>query len=257
MVAEKFPGPEWAIKVIGFAFHDKRGDAVRLNRKKLPVARDEGLLVEHVGDETVVYDNESKEAHCLSPLAAVVFAHCDGRTSVEKLATLAAERLGEPVDAPRVEDALVQLEERDLLAVPPALRGGLSRREMISRSAAAAGSAAFAAPLITSIVAPAAVAAKTATCGDLLCCPCCQEEALNKEECCTILNVTVNCECTGNRDVFPGEPASGKFCKPSGVAAPDDAECEAMFPNETERTAFCGPNQVGGGQNCNECTPPA
>jgi hypothetical protein len=231
---------------------------VRLNRKKLPVARDEGLLVEHVGDETVVYDDKSKEAHCLSPLAAVVFAHCDGRTTVENMAALAAERLGEPVDESRVLDALDQLEERNLLAVPAAPRGGLSRREMISRTAAAAGGAAFAAPLITSIVAPAAVAAKTATCGDLLCCPCCQQEALNKEECCTIVNVTVNCECTGNRDVFPGEPATGKFCKPSGVGAPDDATCEAFFGgSETARTAFCGPNQTGGGQNCNECTPPA
>ena len=65
---------------------------------------------------------QSKEAHCLSPLAAVVFAHCDGRTTIEELAALATERLGEPVDEPRVIDALAQLQERDLLAVPPGRR---------------------------------------------------------------------------------------------------------------------------------------
>ena len=90
-------------------------------RRKHPVARDEGLLVEQVADETVVYDSRTKAAHCLSPLAAVVFAHCDGHTTVEELTALAAERLGEPVDPPLVIDALAQLEERELLAVPPRL----------------------------------------------------------------------------------------------------------------------------------------
>src|SRR5512132_1153471 len=91
----------------------------RFTRIKHPVARDEDLLVEHLSEETVVYDNRTKEAHCLSPLASVVFAHCNGETTIEQLATLAAERLGEPVDPPRVMDALAQLQERDLLAVPP------------------------------------------------------------------------------------------------------------------------------------------
>ena len=133
----------------------------RFTRIKHPVARDEDLLVEHLADETVVYDSRTKEAHCLSPLAAVVFAHCDGRTTVEQLATLAAERLGEPVDPPRVIDALAQLQERDLLAVPP--RDGLSRRQMIHKSAAAGG-ALVGASLITTILAPTPAAAASQVC---------------------------------------------------------------------------------------------
>ena len=113
------------------------GPLARFTRIKRPVARDEDLLVEHLGDETVVYDNRTKEAHCLSPLAAVVFGQCDGRTTVEGLAELATERLGEPVDEAGVIDALAQLQERDLLAIPP--RDGLSRRQMIGKSAAAGG----------------------------------------------------------------------------------------------------------------------
>lgn len=135
------------------------GPLARFARVKHPVARDEGLLVEHLADETVVYDSETKDAHCLSPLAAAVFAHCDGETSVEQLAALASERLGEPVDEPRVIDALVQLQERDLLAVPPG--DGLSRRQMIGKSAAVAGGVVFGAPLITSIAAPTAAMAQT------------------------------------------------------------------------------------------------
>ena len=129
-----------------------------LTRRNLPLARHEGMLVEHVGDETVIYDSKTKEAHCLSPLAAVVFAQCDGRTRVKEIAAATTERLGEPVDDTRVMDALAQLEERALLAAPA--RGGLSRRDMFQKSAAAAGGVA-AVPLITSIVAPAAIAAQT------------------------------------------------------------------------------------------------
>ena len=112
-----------------------------------PAARDGGVLVEHVGDETVVYDVEAKEAHALSPLAAAVFMNCDGQTSVARIAELTSERLGEDVSVEQVWDALVQLEERELLSAP---KGGMSRRDLVKKSAAVAVSV----PLITSIAMP-------------------------------------------------------------------------------------------------------
>jgi hypothetical protein len=207
--------------------------------RKLPVRRDEGLVIEPVGDETVVYDDRTKEAHCLSPLTAVVFAHSDGRTTVEQIAVLATDRLGESVDTSSVVEALAQLDDRDLMDfVPP--DGGLSRRDMIRRSAAAAGGAAMA-PLITSVIAPSAIAASSATCANLLCCPCCTNSDLNIKDCCFIQNVTLNCECTGFRTIVyanqglapPANPANAKFCKPSGTGAPSDADCIAHFPANT------------------------
>src|SRR4051812_41208446 len=147
----------------------REGALSRFSRVKRPVAREEGLLVEQLEDETVVYDSRTKEAHCLSPLAAIVFNHCDGHTTLEQLATLATERLGEPVDESGVIDALAQLQERDLLAVPP--RDGLSRRQMVGKTAAAAGALAGAS-LITTIAAPAAIAAASQGCGPLVCCGC-------------------------------------------------------------------------------------
>jgi hypothetical protein len=234
---------------------------VPLTRRHLPVARDEGLLVENVGDETVIYDDKTKEAHCLSPLAAVVFAHCNGRTSVERLATLAAERLDHSVEDADVMDALAQLEERELLAVP--LRGGVSRRDMLRRSAAVTGGAALA-PLITSVAAPPAIAAQTATCANLLCCPCCTVSKLNFPECCTIQNVTVNCQCTqGSRTLrIPGlneacaQPIAppnncAKFCKPAGASAPPDAACSVLW---TQQDAFTTCTGSGAGVcACNAC----
>jgi Coenzyme PQQ synthesis protein D (PqqD) len=134
------------------------GPIARFDRIKRPVAREDGLLVETVGDETVVYDSETKEAHCLNPLAAAVFANCDGSTTLDQLAGLASDRIGEPVDEARITEALVQLQERDLLTVPSS--NGLSRRQMIGKSAAAGG-ALVGASLITTIMAPMASAANT------------------------------------------------------------------------------------------------
>ena len=112
-----------------------------------PAAREDGLLVEHVGDELVVYDVDRKEAHALSPTAAAVFTHADGRTSVDDLRAAVSEHTGAPVDLADIWDALVQLEERHLLDVP---KGGISRRDLIRRSAVVAASV----PLVTSVMLP-------------------------------------------------------------------------------------------------------
>ena len=126
----------------------------------LPAARTADLLTEHVGDETVVYDLSSKDVHRLSPLAAAVFSHCDGRTSADRVADLVQERLGAPVGVEEVSAAVTQLQERSLLETPPLiLRGeGFSRRDMMRKSAMT-GAAVAMAPLITSIAAPTAAMA--------------------------------------------------------------------------------------------------
>jgi hypothetical protein len=231
------------------------GPLTRFMRVKRPVARDEGLLVEHLDDETVIYDERTKEAHCLSPLASVVFANCDGETSIDQLAALATERLDQPVDQDGVIEALTELQDRDLLAVPP--RGDFTRRQMIGKSAAVAAGAAFAGPLITSIAAPASAAAASAFCGDLLCCPCCQA-TFDKQECCFIANVTVNCQCTGNRNVPSPAPKNAKWCKPAGSSAPDDSVCENfVYPNKSTPgtggfDSWCSPHQAEDG-HCSTC----
>jgi hypothetical protein len=125
-----------------------------------PMARAEGLLIEQIGEETVAYDLKSKEAHCLRPLAAVVFAHADGRNTLGDLAELATYRLGTSVSEAEIKDAVAQLEQRGLLDVPLVVRDGLSRREAVQRFATVAGVAA-ATPLIATVVAPTAAMAAT------------------------------------------------------------------------------------------------
>ena len=196
--------------------------STQATRPGRPVARSEDLLVEEIHDETVVFDTRTREAHCLSPLAAVVFAHCDGETSTDDLVTLASDRLGEPVDADRVRGALAQLDERSLLA-DSGQQDGVSRRQMIKKSAVAGGLVASA-PLITSVFPPTAAAAQTATCGGppplptVLCCPCTTGSGTNKDECCQPPFAN-KCVCTA------AEGNASKFCKPSGVPSGHDATC--------------------------------
>ena len=134
-----------------------------------PAARSEGLLIEPVGDETVIYDTKSKEAHCLKPLAAIVFDRSDGHATIDEIARIAEDRLAKPVDVTEVADAVAQLEGRGLLKSVLVVHtgdqfvakngDGVSRREMIRRVGFAGAVAATATSLVTSILPSAALAA--------------------------------------------------------------------------------------------------
>src|ERR671935_458869 len=92
-----------------------------LSRKtavSFPAARADGLLIEQIGSETVVYDTEAKQAHCLRGLASVLFTAADGKTSAEDLAAHAEKALGEPVTYIQVQEAIAQLEACALLDTP-------------------------------------------------------------------------------------------------------------------------------------------
>ncbi len=109
----------------------------------LPRARQDGLLEETVGEELLLYDRDSHIAHCLSPVAACVWRHCDGARDMAEVAVISGVSEG------LVADVLHELREKDLLDTEPQLTQstvpGESRREAIGRvarfgAAAAAGS---------------------------------------------------------------------------------------------------------------------
>lgn len=116
----------------------------------LPRARRDGLLEETVGEELLLYDQNSHTAHCLSPIAAGVWRHCDGERDVSELAEIigASEALA--------ADAFHELRLKDLLDSEPQLMQskvpGISRREAIVRGVRV-GAAAAAVPLIVSATA--------------------------------------------------------------------------------------------------------
>jgi hypothetical protein len=201
----------------------------------VPTARSSGLLTERVGDETVVYDLDSKDIHCLSSLATAVFEHCDGRSTHAQIATLVQERLGKPVTVDEVSGAVAQLEECELLDTLFVVQHGLSRREAFGKVAFAGATAAFAAPLITSIAAPSAARAQSGgatgcactTNSDCISNHCCKAAGSNDKcnnGCCAADNNGTLCQCvpaaptTCATPPNPGPGGCGTLgpCTPSG-----------------------------------------
>jgi hypothetical protein len=93
----------------------------------MPLCR-AGLVVETVGDEVIVIDQDSGRAHCVSGLAAAIWERCDGAHDVTRLATYSG------ADAERVEAALVELDELGLLECVADQSSGLTRRTVAQRA---------------------------------------------------------------------------------------------------------------------------
>ena len=121
-----------------------------------PQSRKEQLLTQRVGDELVVYDERTHEAHRLNRTAAEVGAQADGARTVPELASSLRESLaagGETAVGDQESEELVRLALDDLgragLLVRglPAINEPMSRRPML-----VVASAIF--PVVASIVAP-------------------------------------------------------------------------------------------------------
>jgi hypothetical protein len=169
-----------------------------LNGKLKPVARSEDLLIEEVGDELLVYDQLSNQAHCLGTLAARVWQACDGETSAEALASKL------DLDSDSVARALAELSDCKLLEGDGPLvvsNGGITRRDLGFR-AAKVGAAAAAVPLIVSIAAPVPAAAITPTPAQCL--------LYTDSDCDNCTNIC-GCCCCGQSGGGPVEP-SCKTC---------------------------------------------
>lgn len=118
-----------------------------------PKSRQTGLLIDHVGDETIVYDEERQQAHSLNRAASIVWEASDGRRTVGELAALLGETLHiEPNDS-IVEYALDELTRVHLLENGPDGGEQVSRRDALRRMSFA-GAAAVALPVVLSLAAP-------------------------------------------------------------------------------------------------------
>jgi hypothetical protein len=144
-----------------------------------PRARKDGLIVQNLPDETLVYDLERDRAHCLNQTAAFVWQHCDGRSNAREIARALKDKTKQPVDEKLVWLAIEQLGRNHLLketlALPPHV-AGLNRREVMR---ALGLTAAVAIPVVASIVAPLPAQAATGcassgqSCASVGCCPGC------------------------------------------------------------------------------------
>lgn len=142
----------------------------------LPKARQDKLLIQEVGDELVVYDQQRHHAHRLNRTAALVWRHCDGQMSVADITTLLQSELSLPAaNEEMVWLALDRLEKSHLLCermTRPTNAAFISRRQAIGQLGLAGGLA-FLLPVVMSIVAPtpAMAASPCSSSGSVAPCP--------------------------------------------------------------------------------------
>jgi hypothetical protein len=194
-----------------------------------PVARQDGLVVRELPDETLVYDLRANKAHCLNRAAALVWRLCDGRMSLADLAAVLREELGVPDGEAAARLALQQLSRRGLLehpAEPESAEGRIGRREAL-RKLAVLG----ALPIVLTIAAPHASSA-VSTCfkGE------CYNPGLKYNGQCIASPKLAGSACTGGQCDGKGN------CSPSS-ACTGDADCETKNPCPKGQIAYCSDSQ--------------
>lgn len=135
---------------------------MKITQPKKPVARSKSIVVKELSGEVLIYDLERDKVHCLNETAALVWKYSDGENDTATIARLLERDLHSSVTENVVWYALSQLSKDRLLeeqVTPPALLGGMNRRDVIRALGVAA---VVAVPVVTSIVAP--TPAQAATC---------------------------------------------------------------------------------------------
>jgi len=106
-----------------------------------PVARNEGLHVEQLIGEVMVYDVVRHKAHCLSPAAAAVWRNCNGQRSAKHLC-VELQREGIKADEELVWMILHRLSKLELLDEKLSLPENAifsTRRDLVKKVAMAGG----------------------------------------------------------------------------------------------------------------------
>jgi hypothetical protein len=181
------------------------------------------LVVEELGDELLVYDRITNQAHCLTAVAARVWQACDGEGTTAGFAA----KLDLPGES--VMHALAELEAKGLLQDTPHVHvgGGMTRREVALKTAKV-GAAAAAVPLIWSVAGPIPEAAATPTIEQ-----CAQYHDKDCDGCRTICGCCCCCQA-----------GDCKTCFPRGMCNATDAPglCGGNTPNcSADEQADCSP----------------
>lgn len=112
-------------------------------------ARTDRLVVEDLGKETVVYDLDTKKAHCLNDSIRWIWRQCDGDRTAGQIAKDFAKQFPGGDSAEIVGEGLRQLSAANLVVGRVPAANGISRRGVVGGAA----------PLLMSIMVPAAAAA--------------------------------------------------------------------------------------------------
>jgi hypothetical protein len=182
---------------------------MELTETKNPIAKTDNLVIQELGNETLVYDLDSNKAYNLNETSSFVWQNCDGKKGIADLAFALQKKANQPIKQEVVWFALNELKKEGLVSFEtetPQELTGLSRREVIKKIGL--GSM-IALPLITSLVAPTAAMAQSGSSGNPGEVDSCDETAQGRD-----LNKTPNDgACKGN-----GNCCSNNCCATAGGA---------------------------------------
>ena len=124
-----------------------------------PVASSAHLVIQELGNETLIYNTSTNQASCLNETAAFVWRSCSGDKSIDDIALSFEEKFGQAVNAGFVRLAISQLNDKHLLSGSDVGDTKIpNRREAIRKIAL---TTAVAIPVVASLVAPQNVMAQT------------------------------------------------------------------------------------------------
>ena len=131
--------------------------------KNNPTGRKKDIITQQLKGEVLIYDLQINKAYCLNETSALIWQECDGTKSAAEIARIITRKLNKPADESLVWLAIDQLKKENLLANSEQINTefeGASRREAIKKIGLATM---IALPVISSLVAPTAAAAQSAT----------------------------------------------------------------------------------------------
>jgi hypothetical protein len=152
----------------------------------LPLARRDQLVVKELDGETLVYDLDTRKAHCLNQTAALIWKNCNGRMTVTETAQLLSRDLNAPVENEVIWLGLKQLDEARLLQeqiAPAVIAQQISRRVLARRL----GVAALLLPVVASLSVPPASYAQS-----------CPDPCQTESDCCPAQPVCIEGRCFSN-----------------------------------------------------------
>jgi hypothetical protein len=126
-----------------------------------PQARSEGLVVQELDGELLVYDVTADKAHSLNATSAAVWKACDGASTVEDLSVRFDAEAGANHGEGVVLLALEQLQDNGLLQESIELGASFSRRDLVRRIGL---TSMVALPFIASLAMPTTVMAASCHC---------------------------------------------------------------------------------------------
>ncbi len=128
-----------------------------MNNPQIPTARKEGLVIQELSDEVLVYDLKNNKAHCLNQTAALVWKACDGKNSIGEIVNDVEKQTKGKVSEDFIWLAIDQLNEKNLLdkEITPKF-AGQNRRQVLKKIGLASM---VALPIVASLTAPTAALA--------------------------------------------------------------------------------------------------